>query len=130
VLSASDQQLLGGAAKRKSIGTAGGRKKGDGNICQAPYFVKEGDQFCVFAFRKGEDVLKEIAIARPDDILLRQAKDQEREMKEERRRAGRGFFGDGKSKAEGGEKVIPREVMLSIGRNYSFSDDEEEVVEP
>lgn len=129
-----------GSPSRVGRGSGGGGKKAE-NISQGPYFVKEGDQFCVFSGTahsnptsnqvKVNILTWDIAIARPEDVCLRQLKQEEKQRKEEakRTRASDHIHSGGVTGTLAGivsNKPVRKEALLTIGRWGSYSDDEEE----
>jgi hypothetical protein len=144
----------GAAKKRSSSGGAGS------NITAAPHFIKEGDQFCAFeasAIRRphaatyaqapsqaSHHIDNTITIALPEDLLLRNLRETERQQRKSAKSAGGGGYrhvtgrgvagaagsggvggGEGSSSKGGGAKSgARREVMLSLGSNFDFSDDD------
>lgn len=148
LLSASDRALL----EMLSKGGGNVNLKKTENISQSPFFVKEGDQLCAFclppipssakaasspsvAQQQSHFVsfMKDLSIARAEDISLRALQEQERALKAEARKA-KGLLVESRSESatrEGGtgsgatvQRVQRKEILLSIGRSGSFSDDE------
>lgn len=110
---------------------AKGGKKGESNITQGPHHVKEGDQFCAFdskSVRLAPGVVAEvdgmIKFALPEDIQLRIARENERAERKLKKQYKSVMF----DTPSGGTTVAPRgarkEVMLSLGSGFNFSDDE------
>jgi len=111
----------------------GPKRKGESNITQGPYFVKEGDQFCSFdakSVRMAPGVTAEvdgtIRFALPEDIQLRILRDNERAERKLKKQYKSVMFDSPATGA--GNKVAPKgarkEVMLSLGSGFDFSDDE------
>lgn len=110
---------------------AKGGKKGESNITQGPHFVKEGDQFCAFdskTVRLAPGVIAEVdgivKFALPEDIQLRILRENERAERKLKKQYKSVMF----DAPNGGNTVVPRgarkEVMLSLGSGFDFSDDE------
>lgn len=125
--SASDAAAAGSAAS-----SSYGRKKktSAGNICQAPYFVKEGDQFCTFLVSSPDKKDQDISLL--EDVVLRRIKEREKLLRSQRKKKSdncTGLFAIGhdrnpKHGSSGGKQR--QEIILSLGRGFEFSDDEEE----
>lgn len=109
-----------------------GRKKGgktESNITQGPYFIKEGDQLCAFDSRSlrlapgcAADADGVIRFALAEDVQLRVMRDAERAERKLKKQ-----YKSGVSFADDGVKlprVARKEVMLSLGSGFDFSDDE------
>jgi hypothetical protein len=113
-------------------GSIGSRKGAESNIAQAPYFIKEGDQLVVFDSRltklsPGISVDPDgfIPIALPEDVQLRRLRDDERAARKLKKQYKTSF--DLPEGGGGGSSVVPKvrkEVMLSLGSGFDFSDDE------
>lgn len=104
--------------------------KSESNITQGPYFIKEGDQLCAFDSRSVRlapgvsiDIDGVIRFALAEDLqlrLLRDAEREERKLKKLYKSAGVSFATEGAV----APRAARREVMLSLGSGFDFSDDE------
>jgi len=149
LLSSSDRQLREmlrlnhNYSSSNSMGSPGRTSKGGGkkaeNISLGPYFVKEGDQFCVFSGAANPNpsssqtkiniLTWDITISRPEDVSIRLLKQEEKQRKEEAKRA-RLSDQISTNNVNGtlvSTKPVRKEALLTIGRWGSYSDDEEEI---
>ena len=113
------------------VGTQPVKKKGESNITQGPYFVKEGDQFGCFdakavrlAFGVTMPVDNVIKFALPEDLQLRILRENERTERKLKKQYKSVMF-DTPGQSVGTNKIIRKEVMLSLGSGFDFSDDED-----
>jgi hypothetical protein len=113
----------------KRRGGGAGKKAVESNVAQAPYFLKEGDRLLVFDTRqvklaRGQALDPDgfIRIALPEEMELRRLRDTEREERKKRNQQRTTF--DGPSSAGAGGKTVRKEVMLSLGSGFEFSDEE------
>ena len=114
-------------AKKGSLGN----KKGESNITLGPYFVKEGDQFCAFdakAVRLSPGVVAEVdgmvRFALPEDVHLRLARDAERAERKLKKQYKSVLF-ESSGPAAGVPRGARKEVMLSLGSGFDFSDEDD-----
>lgn len=112
-------------------GTQPAKKKGESNITQGPYFVKEGDQFGCFdskSVRLAPGVVAPvdnfIRFALPEDIQLRILRDNERTERKLKKQYKTVIF-DTPGQSASATKNVRKEVMLSLGSGFDFSDDED-----
>jgi len=113
------------------VGTQPVKKKGESNITLGPYFVKEGDQFGCFdsktvRFAPGvtPPVDNIIKFALPEDIQLRVLRENERTERKLKKQYKSVLF-DTPVLPSGTNKSARKEVMLSLGSGFDFSDDED-----
>eukprot|EP01034_Spumella_vulgaris_P022855 gene22855-29029_t len=120
-------EMCAGEGKKKSKGASASKE----NILQPPYSLKEGDQLCVFQSHSVSNAFGTASanstpdgssyrthpIALPEDLFLRAMK---QEARKERSSGGKRSKGDAKQK-------VRVEVSLSLGSNFDFSDEEEDL---
>jgi hypothetical protein len=97
------------------------------NICQAPYFVKEGDQFCSFSWldhKRPSSYSSPLNIAMPEDMCLRRIREREKVTRAQRKKNHFGIQEDGGSSVNASKTLRRQEVVLSLGRGFEFSDDD------
>ena len=118
-------------------GSIGSKKSVESNIAQSPYFLKEGDQLLVFDAKLTKlgagvsaDVDGFIPIALPEDIKLRQLREIERTERKLKKQYRSSTVFDSPSKSEGNHQKNPtrvrKEVILSLGSGFDFSDEEDD----
>lgn len=120
------EMVSAGASSINSMMILAAKRKGSKaeNITLAPYSVKEGDQFCVFNRDEicsgGKNVTEtdpNFVVALPEEILLLELRKAIKLEKKSRKSVG---FLDSFPKP-GNRK----EVTLSLGSNFDFSDEED-----
>ena len=107
------------------------KKKGESNITLGPYFVKEGDQFGCFDAKSvrlapgvSAPVDNIIKFALPEDVQLRILRDNERTERKLKKQYKSVMF-DTPGRSVVATKSVRKEVMLSLGSGFDFSDDED-----
>jgi hypothetical protein len=134
-----------GSAKKVIIGN--GKKKGEDNLYELPYAVRDGDLFCVYDSSKHPSLNSDTAsapAAMDDGAMDSTAAAAERKISFARREdllqqkvlalaAARKKKGSVSTRSKSDRKSVAvtprREVNLSLGGNLDFSDDEDEEVE-